>query len=97
MMTIMPVTLIMVLTISTFPMNMNKSLTKVQKLLTRPPLTFTKIKKLGKRKRKTNGKKAKKEKDPAIAKPSQQINRFFNNASAKPKPKPAPVNNNRIL
>lgn len=49
---------------------------------------------IGKRKRK-NGKKAKKEKEPVIAKPNQQINRFFNNsalkASVKPKPKPAPV------
>ena len=48
----------------------------------------------GKRKRK--GKKkdgAKKDKEAVIAKPSQQINRFFNNSALKAavKPKPAPV------
>lgn len=51
----------------------------------------------GKRKRKNN-KKAKKEKEPAVAKPNQQINRFFNNSALKAstKPKPAPVITTRV-
>ncbi|KAL7325370.1 DNA-directed DNA polymerase alpha catalytic subunit pol1 [Mucor circinelloides] len=48
----------------------------------------------GKRKRKNKKKEsAKKDKEAAIAKPSQQINRFFNNSALKAalKPKPAPI------
>jgi hypothetical protein len=46
---------------------------------------------LGKRKRKTKKKdSAKKEKEAVIAKPSQQINRFFNNSALKAALKPKP-------
>lgn len=54
----------------------------------------TDIRLSGKRKRKNKKKEsAKKDKEAAIAKPSQQINRFFNNSALKAalKPKPAPV------
>ncbi|RCI00936.1 DNA-directed DNA polymerase alpha catalytic subunit pol1, partial [Rhizopus stolonifer] len=46
----------------------------------------------GKRKRKSKKEKSKKEKEALLAKPNQQINRFFNNSTMKSsfKPKPAP-------